>query len=136
MGRLKDRSDVGAKKGKGKNKIAVRKSLEVAEEYSRKALKGEDPLPKKSTSRSRQRLAKRMKKEELLQSAKLMLNSLKKKKMPTETIIEKTSWDDSDLDLAEEQDVKGASPFLRFLGTKFLVCNILYVPFLFQFGLH
>ena len=101
MGRLKDRSDVGASKGKGKNRLAVRKSLEVAEEYSRKALKGEEAMPKKLTSRSRKRLARRTKKEEMLKTTKL--NKMKKVK---EKEVEKEVWENSDLEDEEEVEAK------------------------------
>ena len=62
MGRKKDRSEVGATKGKGKMKMAVRNSVKVAESFSKIALKGEDAIPKKSSSRARKRSANRAKK--------------------------------------------------------------------------
>ena len=52
MGRVKERSDIGLNRGKGRRRLAVQKSTKAAEVISKRALHGEDPLGgKKSTSR-------------------------------------------------------------------------------------
>ena len=113
MGRQSERSDVGANKGKGRKRLAVQKSIKAAEEISKRALKGEDPIEKKTTSRSRKRFAKRMRlaKEKLEQKEAQVKKKVKPKKAPNPSKVSEEDVEDSDQDSdVEESGTEAKKP--------------------------